>query len=162
MKALFLASVIFTVFCHGAFATGNDFLLVHQSDGKVSSIIIDSLQKITFTGDSIVILRIDDNSLKLPWAAVSKFTFDDEDVNHTGIANVDSATDGMIYYNRTSGSIIVSSTTPIGEVRVYNLQGALVKRDTVQSSQAEIPVSSLPDGIYIVKTGSGVKKVVKY
>lgn len=53
-------------------------------------------------------------------------------------------------------TIIVENATE--EIRVYNAMGALVGRDAINRVRAEIPVNGA--GVYIVKTGGTVKRVM--
>jgi hypothetical protein len=160
MKAKILTLVLFAVFVTDAFAQSKDFLYVRQIDGKITSISLDNLQKITFTDDNIIMQQIDNDALSFTYADVSKFTFEDQ--GYTVIAPLAETTGDKIYYNSESESVILSSNIPIGDVRIYNLQGVLLKHTVEQHLTGDISISSLPAGLYIVKTGASVKKIFKH
>jgi hypothetical protein len=73
--------------------------------------------------------------------------------DHTAVS--ESAADKLLVYAH-GNTIVVENATD--EIRVYNAMGALVGRDAINRVRTEIPVNGT--GVYIVKTGGTVKRVV--
>jgi hypothetical protein len=139
-------------------AQASSHLFVHGTNGTVTSFNLDNLQKITFTADNIVVQPVADSASPFAYNAVQKLTFESFG---TSIKDLAKPASDRIYYNPSSESIHLTSDALIGNLAVYNLQGVMLKRINVQSTQAEISLSGLPAGIYIVKTATSVKKIVK-
>ena len=65
----------------------------------------------------------------------------------------------MVYPNPATDYIVVESN--IGEeVKIYDLDGRLVKESTMHNAQCIIDASILTAGTYIVKSGSASCKVI--
>jgi hypothetical protein len=137
-------------------AQADNYLYVHKTNGTTTAFNIDNLRKITFTENNLVVQLVTGSESPFAYNAVQKLTFEDYS---TGIKPVEK--NAEIYYNPSSESVHLTSDALIGNVAVYNLQGVMLKRTNVQSIQADISLSGIPAGIYIVKTAIGVKKIVK-
>lgn len=76
----------------------------------------------------------------------------------TGIAAV--ATDAwLLYPNPASGSVTISAAAA-AEVTIHDLQGREVLRTSVGSGATTVDISRLSQGVYFVRLGAGVKKLV--
>lgn len=76
----------------------------------------------------------------------------------TGIAAV--ATDAwLLYPNPTSGSVTISAAAA-AELTIHDLQGREVLRTSVDSGATTVDISRLSQGVYFVRLGAGVKKLV--
>ena len=66
---------------------------------------------------------------------------------------------------RETDNLIIESDTEITAVKLYNLQGRLLTRQTPQSLSAIIPLPFCPAGIYVVQVidrqGASVHKIIK-
>ena len=78
-----------------------------------------------------------------------------EFIEDDGSAVSESATNTVNIY-ATGKTIVVENATD--EIRVYDAMGALICRDAINRVRAEITVNTT--GVYIVKTGSVVKRVM--
>ena len=76
-----------------------------------------------------------------------------EKANNTAIAENAANTINIYAHGRT---IVVENATE--EIYVYNAMGALVGRDSINRVRTEIPVNGA--GVYLVKTGGTVKRVM--
>ena len=76
----------------------------------------------------------------------------------TGIAAV--ATDAwLLYPNPASGSVTISAAAA-AELTIHDLQGREVLRTSVGSGATTVDISRLSQGVYFVRLGAGVKKLV--
>jgi hypothetical protein len=158
-KVLFVFCLLTAGLLQNAYAQGNNFLWVYSANGSSQSFALDDLQKITFTGQDMVIEPANSGAVNFPYSSVSKWIFA---AFATDIAPVLANTEGAnIYYRTTTESVVLQSASVIGEVRIFNLQGILIRRVVVQTEQAEIALSGIPAGVYIVKTSTSVKKIIK-
>ena len=76
--------------------------------------------------------------------------------NHTSVSDVN-ANDTKVYF--AGGRLNIESNALIGEVALYNLSGLLVSRLYVANSSLSVNLD-LPAGVYIVKFGDNVGKIV--
>lgn len=72
----------------------------------------------------------------------------------TGIDEVSNEEELLIYPNPTTGIFTVQDVT--GEIQVYDLFGRLVLR----SNKKEIDMGSYPKGIYMVRVGEAIRKLI--
>jgi hypothetical protein len=159
-KVLFVFCLLTAGLLQNAHAQGNNFLWVYGTSDNIQSFALNDLQKITFTGQDMVIKPASGAAVNFSYSSVSKWIFAPS--AFTDIAPVVADTEGAnIYYRSTTESVVLQSASVIGEVSVFNLQGVLFKRVVVQTVQAEIALSGIPAGVYIVKTGTSVKKIIK-
>lgn len=75
----------------------------------------------------------------------------------TGITSVNNNLEVSIYPNPSSDFINIKTNSKIDEVRVYNVQGALL----IQSKSNSIDVSKISAGNYFLKITQGNKNIIK-
>ena len=80
--------------------------------------------------------------------------------NATDNENIDN-TSLSVYPNPTNGRVTVSGLTEGEEISLYNFSGSKVKSYISTGSVMKIDLSVLPNGIYLLRTSSGVAKVIK-
>ncbi|MFB6319912.1 CotH kinase family protein [Saccharicrinis sp. FJH54] len=78
-----------------------------------------------------------------------------------GLENKSMSSEQAVYPNPTSGLITLSGLSNVQVVEVYAVTGKLVKTAVLSSSSNQIDLSSLPQGIYLVKAGIFQQKVIK-
>ena len=68
-----------------------------------------------------------------------------------------------IYPNPTTGIVEVSLPQSFEnqDIKLYNLQGVLLQTKVLHGGITQFDISSLPDGVYIIKVGEISKQVVK-
>ncbi len=66
-----------------------------------------------------------------------------------------------IYPNPTSGKFFIESKFFDDEIKILNLAGEVLYRETPNAEKAEIDISSLPAGMYLIKTKGKIGKVIK-
>lgn len=79
-----------------------------------------------------------------------------------GIAPVSAEATVNVYPNPTSGTLRVSiSQGGASEVNLFDMMGRKVMSYTLPGGTSTIDISRLPQGVYILRTGSIVKRIVK-
>jgi hypothetical protein len=68
----------------------------------------------------------------------------------------------QIYPNPTSGSLALSNEASVpGKVEIYNCLGSLIYSEEIKESKAEFDLGNQPNGIYLIRIGNTVKKIIK-
>jgi hypothetical protein len=156
MKKLLLITMLALLYTIQGYAQ-SDHLYVHTNSGA-QSFKLDGLRKITFTAANIVVQPKSGAAAEFAFDAVRKLTFESSG-NRLSPASLPLLS---IRYNPQSGSVVLSGNKPLGRIEVYNLQGLPVRSAETESPQAEIPLSDVPAGVYIVRTAGQVTKIVKH
>lgn len=66
-----------------------------------------------------------------------------------------------IYPNPSSGSINIITQSE-GYIEVYNALGEKISNNEIKNKHTELDISSQPSGIYFIRIGSEIKKIVKH
>ncbi|MGI6369462.1 MAG: T9SS type A sorting domain-containing protein [Ignavibacteria bacterium] len=66
-----------------------------------------------------------------------------------------------IYPNPTTGKFFIESKFFTDEIKILNLAGEVLYRETLNDEKTEIDISNLPAGVYLVITKGKIGKVVK-
>ena len=66
-----------------------------------------------------------------------------------------------IYPNPTTGKFFIESKFLSDEIKILNLAGEVLYKNTLNAEKTEIDISNLPAGMYIVKTKGKIGKVIK-
>lgn len=134
-------------------------LFVYPADGgKAQSFLLDNIQKITFSGDNML-LKTNGGDENFSMADVRKITFE----VITGIAPVTPGVPEItVYPNPAVDQIIINSTVDIKSWTLYNLNGKAIRHSV---SDKQISVTDLPAGFYFLKldtaNGGVTKKIIK-
>ncbi|MGN7867179.1 T9SS type A sorting domain-containing protein [Chryseobacterium sp. 22458] len=68
--------------------------------------------------------------------------------------------DVAIYPNPTKGPLTIQ-TDKASETGIYNMEGKLIKKVSTQKGTTETDISELPKGVYFIRTGNELTKVIK-
>ena len=147
MKQLFMSFVLAFALCTSASAYN---YLTIASDAVESSVALNQLKKITFSGNELVVTSVDGTETRTDLATLKRLFFSDEP---TAVRTV--RQDALTFRN---GHIVANGR---GVLSVYNAGGALIRQQTVNSSRAEMNIATLPAGIYIVRLGNQTIKIAK-
>jgi hypothetical protein len=157
IKWQFIFCLLWTGLSLHTYAQGN-YLYVHRTDGSAQSFLLGGLGKITFTTEGMVVQPLAGAASPFAFDAVSKLTFEADGL---GIARVFEPSSCRIYYNRQTGSIELESAAPLGAITVYGIAGSIAATRHSASLRESIPVSHLPAGVYLVKAGGSISKIIK-
>ena len=123
-----------------------DELYVRQTGGD-TKISISSIKEITFPSGQVVVALNDGSSKTYNSSSFVSLRFN----GNIGSGVENAMTEDAITFD----GVVVKA--PQGGIAVYSTDGRLV----IASEEAEVNVSSLAGGIYIVKSGSLTSKIVK-
>lgn len=113
-------------------------LNVHQKDGAVVSYGFSEKPVLTYTATGIH-LATSKMEVDYPFANLDKFTFSEE-ANSIDIVTTEGTSD---------------------EVRIYNINGTLLKTIKQSDGASAYSTSDLQKGIYIIKNGKTTYKIIK-
>lgn len=65
-----------------------------------------------------------------------------------------------VYPNPTSGIVTIKAKAGL-QIHVYNVTGELILNTELKTEMAEINLTDQANGIYLIKAGSGTKKIIK-
>jgi hypothetical protein len=75
--------------------------------------------------------------------------------------NENSTPEDFKVYLDGSGILYITAAQPIGKVSVYSVTGALVADIENNASNAQINLSAIPKGAYLVQAGTNKVKIIK-
>ena len=128
------------------------YLTIAQTGGETSYAVSD-ISQITFDASNMVLHLTDNSEARLPLAGLSKMFFTE---GASGIATIGTSPSGI---SLKDGVLRVSA--PKGSVvAVYDMSGKIVRAVTTKEAETEVNLSGVTKGVYIVKVGSEIKKVL--
>jgi len=66
-----------------------------------------------------------------------------------------------VYPNPSNGTFSITSTSELGNVSLYNSLGTMIYQNTTSAKQLNIELPSKEAGIYFVKVGNKMTKLVR-
>ena len=153
MKKLFI-TVLMAVGFFCSMSAQNVMFTIVKTDGTTADYLMSSDAKIYYSDTQ---LFLDSNgetvSFQLSELRKAKFTLLDN------VDNVDNQ-QLALYPNPAKDVLIINNITDNQEVTIYSMNGATIKR-VVVSDNAEINISELRPGMYVVSTGRMFSKFIK-
>ena len=73
----------------------------------------------------------------------------------TGTEKIEAEEAGISIYSALPGQVIVSALRPVKEIKVFGLNGSLVRRFSVNTEQYSF---NLPAGIYVIHASDGERE----
>lgn len=124
----------------------------YNTGSKTSQYFLSDLQKITFSDNGIQ-LWATNWPTEYPYNNVQTITFGKKgNGTHTMIASlIDSNAKVNIAVNKAKTTLVIVSNAFIDGISIYNLQGYAVLKEKTKAQMFNIPIGSLPTGIYVVK-----------
>ena len=144
-------------------ATTPKYLTVHTTGGSLSYKISD-IRKVIFEPTSEGNLEIHQKQVstvaKYPYSALEWLTYDEE----AGISDIFES-EGKIEITMITDIVKVSSTRPIQQVQVYDMNGKLLYNSTPGSEEECVSLNGYPKGLYVIKAVTAemtkTEKIVK-
>lgn len=79
----------------------------------------------------------------------------------TGFKENETDLNAIIYPNPFNSKITINSKKSLQTVEIFDLFGTIMYNEKILENKTEIDLSNLPNGIYFIKIGSFVKKIIK-
>jgi len=140
-------------------AQNAEYLYVYSPSKAEQSFALNDLSKITFTAQDVNLNMTNGTVTALSYGNISVITFKS---TSTAINEVKNDSEVKVYFD--ASNLMIASSSEITAVKVYNLQGLLLKNQTLQSLSASIPLTC-PKGVYIVQVingqGLSIHKIIK-
>lgn len=136
-----------------------NILCINRTDGATERLMLHKALEISISPEGNICLQHPDITVEIPSAEVSNFTFERNDKitdvydgdHRSAIDAPEAAAEGL--------SITPDEISSCADIRVYDLKGVQVAACSADGGRAVLATSSLPSGIYIVKSGSTTLKI---
>jgi hypothetical protein len=134
-------------------------LAVRLQDGTEVNTATNSLQKITFSDNNMVLNKIDGTTTSFPVSTIKKLYFSTVNINSISSPENNSV---YIYPNPASDFIYIKNITEVGaNISIYGIDGTIALKTTIISDNQQVDVSDLANGIYLLKVNSQAFKFTK-
>lgn len=131
-------------------------LIVLTKDNAQHQFALPDKPKVTFEGNNLLVTS-DKTTASFALSDVVRFTY--QDIDPSGIQEVYSKDTGVSFED---GVLVISQIKANSTVCVYSLDGRLVRQLAAKRAGTyRLNLSSLPFGVYLVKTGSLTYKITK-
>ena len=153
MKKLFLTALMALGFLSTAFAQEITFTIV-KTNGTTAGYVMSSDSKIYYS-DTQIFIKSNGETVSYDLSGLRKAYFSTSD-NDDEIENQHLT----IYPNPATDVLKILNTSEYQSVTIYSIDGKVVKRIEV-SNEADINVSDLNAGLYIIGVGNEFSKFIK-
>ena len=151
MRKILLSFFMTILTCLSASAT-DFYLWLMNTAGDEESWALSDVRKITFNGTDVVITTTDGSSKTFAMDEINKMNF------HTQATAInDLKADASVQFD---GSVLQVSAPSGTTVSVYTAIGSLASKTVVDGS-GQVSLSDLPKGVYMIKIGNNLTKVLK-
>ncbi len=134
--------------------TSNATLVLHHADGTTTDIALFTQPRVTFTADKLLVMSPVLN-LEYPAENVLRFTYKGEG---TGITSPQSDAE----FSQENGQMVFHGITAADRVAVYTTNGIRVPvRLVTYDGGLALPLSSIPQGVYILSVNGKTSKFTK-
>lgn len=131
-------------------------LIILTKDNAQHQFALPDKPKVTFEGNNLLVTS-DKTTASFALSDVVRFTY--QDIDPSGIQEVYSKDTGVSFED---GVLVISQIKANSTVCVYSLDGRLVRQLAAKRAGTyRLNLSSLPFGVYLVKTGSLTYKITK-
>ncbi len=129
-------------------------LVLHHADKTTTDVDLYLQPRVAFQGDKLLITSTILN-LEFPKDNVLRFTYGGRS---TGISNPK----GKVSYSEDNGKIVFHGIRSKDKIAVYTLKGIRVPVNiTFSGSDATLPVSAIPSGVYLLNVNGRTSKFTK-
>ena len=129
--------------------------VITKTDGSEQVYELSESDRISFPSDEILVITQNGSDIQIPIAEIRKVTFDEI------LANAETAAKNIgIFPNPANNSFTVSGINEVQQLKIYSIDGRLVKQEAVSCSQS-IDISELPQGLYYVNINKLNFKLIK-
>lgn len=134
-------------------------LVVEALDGTTQVYDMAAVSKLDFTtSGSLKVVKTDKTEDVKSISATRKVVFSAEDAPATAIAENSSASVLKVYPNPAKNEITVEGASD--DILIFSANGGLVS-STKAADKAVVNVSSLADGVYVLRSGKSAARIIK-
>ncbi len=137
-------------------------LYVYLTNGTKQSFSVETVQKLTFTDNALVINQTSGNPVNVSYANLRFFSL--KEFSNSGV-DTQTITPVNAFPSVAVDKVTLTSETNICSVGIYDLQGRKLLELAPNVQQTDIEVSTYPAGIYLLhisnEAGVTVKKIIK-
>ena len=157
MKQKFCLVIIFSLSVVTQVCAQN--LVVRQWNGIENVVALNTVQKLYFSGNDLVVDFISGSDDVYAISALQKLYFDFA----VSIMDPSITGDEISVHPNPAKEVIIVENLPVsgGELDIYSIDGRLVHRTEVISERESIDVNTWPDGLYLVKIQGLTAKFIK-
>ena len=156
-KTLFLASILAGISVNVQAATA-PFLKLTTTASAVEEFALTGAE-VQIAGNTVTIAYAAEpaKNRSFNFDNVQSFAFELRNVSSVG----ETKTVSFRAYTDGAGILHIEAEHPLGQVNVYNLSGVAVASAKTDGTQAQINLSALPRGVYIVQSGVNRLSIIK-
>lgn len=160
IKRLLLLLYVITLAFVPYAANGKNTLIVLTKDNVTHQFVLaQDKPSVTFEGTSLKV-TCENVSATATFALSDIVRFTYKDSNPSGIDEVNAGEDTGLDY--VGGTLVISQVKAGDSVGIYTTDGRQVQKlDVKRSGTYRLSLSSLPTGVYVVKTGTLTYKITK-
>ena len=134
-------------------------LVVEALDGTTQVYDMAAVKKLDFTtSGSLKVLKTDGTADTKAISETRKVVFSAENAPATAIAEISSVSALRVYPNPAKNEITVEGASD--DILVFSANGGLIST-TKAADKAVINVSSLADGVYVLRSGKSAARIIK-
>ena len=134
-------------------------LIVWQSETRKDYYLLREKPKVTMNNGDFI-LTTTSTTIAYPFDNIWKFTLADNDSDPSGIKDLKAVAGPAL--ERQSDKVILTGEVANSPIYIYKVDGQLVKAlRTDNNGQAEVSISDLPAGVYVVRTNGVTIKITK-
>ena len=154
MKKLLITALILIGLASSAIAQDEMIFNIMKTDGSTTSILMNKDARIYYS-DTQLLFFDGNETVSVNLSEIRKAYF-------TAPQDVDEIENQQfsIYPNPVKDVLRINNISDNQEVRIYSINGAIIKKSVV-SGNAEINISDLNAGIYIIGVGNDFSKFIK-
>lgn len=153
-KRILFLFVSLACFSDMAFAQKDYLCLYSRNQTDNQSWAINEVRKLTFSSDAInIFLWQETEPYVFDYDSMHKLTFEELPLP-SSVQGVELQT-MAVKYDASRKSLLISGMNSNGMVLVYTIGGTLSLSSVISMQQTEIPFTTIPKGLYIVKISSG-------
>ena len=125
----------------------------HNGDEQIYQ--LDENDRISFPNDEILVITQNGTDIQIPISEIRKVTFNEV------LATAENKAENIgIFPNPADNSFTVSGINEVRQLKIYSIDGRLVKQETVGCGQS-IDITKLPQGLYYVNINKQNFKLIK-
>ncbi len=159
-KSLVCGTASVMLFLAGTFsaAAADKAVVVIGKDGSQHEVLLNAVSRIEVGTEYITLHEAEGNSTQHAISDIDRIMVGTES---TSIKEIVSKGNVAVWPTVTDGLVNVAGATAGAEVKVYDLNGALVQSATASEGNATINLSGAKSGMYVVSVAGNTVKIIK-